>query len=109
MKHIADTYYPDDLFIGVGLPFNPAFYDSLEAMDDEVHTWGTCIAAIDERVQVTVLDYRPQFRRHDISRPNADEMRRVKELLESAGLQTVIAQTSSGHLPPSKPAPDITK
>jgi pyruvate formate lyase activating enzyme len=106
VKHIADNYYPDCLFMGVGLPFNHAFYDSPEAMDEELHTWGTCIVAIDERIQVTVLDYRPQFRRHDISRPRADEMRRVKTLLEDTGLQTVIAQTSSGHLPPIRPAPD---
>jgi pyruvate formate lyase activating enzyme len=106
VKHIADNHYPDCLFMGVGLPFNPAFYDSPESMNEELHTWGTCVAAIDDRIQVTVLDYRPQFRRHDISRPPASEMRRVKSLLEDTGLHTVIAQTSSGHLPPLRPAPD---
>jgi pyruvate formate lyase activating enzyme len=106
VKHIADNYYPDSLFMGVGLPFNPAFYDSPEAMNEELHTWGACVVAIDDRIQVTVLDYRPQFRRHDISRPLANEMRRVKTLLEDTGLRTVIAQTSSGHLPPRRPAPD---
>jgi pyruvate formate lyase activating enzyme len=106
VKHIADNHYPDSLFMGVGLPFNPAFYDSPEVMNEELHAWGTSVGAIDDRIQVTVLDYRPQFRRHDISRPSANEMRRVKTLLEDTGLQTVIAQTSSGHLPPLRPAPD---
>ncbi|MHA2141165.1 MAG: radical SAM protein [Candidatus Thorarchaeota archaeon] len=107
VKHLADNYYPERVFMGVGLPFNPAFYELSEVMDSELQTWGTRIAAIDDRIQVTVLDYRPQFRRHDISRPPIAEMRRVKALLEDTGLQTVIAQTSSGHLPPSRPAPDI--
>ncbi|MFX1367153.1 MAG: radical SAM protein [Promethearchaeota archaeon] len=106
VKHVADNYYPEHLFMGIGLPFNPAFYGSREVMNDEIHEWGSRVADIDDRIQVTVLDYRPQFRRHDITRPSTAEMRRVKAYLEHIGLQTVIAQTSSGHLPPMKPAPD---
>jgi len=106
VKHIADSYYPDSLFLGVGLPFNPAFYESSEVMNEEIHTWGSRIVGIDDRIQVTVLDYRPQFRRHDISRPSLRQMRRIKSLLEGVGLHTVIAQTLSGHLPPSRQAPD---
>jgi pyruvate formate lyase activating enzyme len=106
VKHIADNHYPDSLFMGVGLPVNPAFYESTETMNEELHIWGSRVTKIDDRIQVTVLDYRPQFRRHDISRPSDNEMRRVKTLLEDTGLKTVIAQTSSGHLPPSRPAPD---
>ena len=91
--------------VATGLVFDPTTFPP-EAMNEELHTWGTCVVSIDNRIQVTVLDYRPQFRRHDISRPLADEMRRVKALLEDTGLQTVIAQTSSGHIPPIRPAPD---
>ncbi|MFW9966765.1 MAG: radical SAM protein [Candidatus Thorarchaeota archaeon] len=106
VKHIADHYYPEVLFIGVGLPFNPAFYESSEAMNEELLAWGSRIMDIDDRIQVTVLDYRPQFRRRDISRPSTNQMQRIKALLEGVGLHTVIAQTFSGHLPPLRPAPD---
>lgn len=109
VKHIADNHYPERLFMGIGLPFNPAFYESLEVMDEELHEWGSRVVSIDDRIQVTVLDYRPQFRRRDLTRPSTNEMRRVKAYLEGIGLHTVIAQTSSGHIPPLKPAPDRSK
>jgi pyruvate formate lyase activating enzyme len=102
VKYIADNYYPEKLFMGVGLPFNPAFYASSDVMLAEIHEWGTGIADIDDQIQVTVLDYRPEFRRHDINRPSVEEMRAIKVLLEDIGLHTVIVQTASGHLPPSR-------
>jgi pyruvate formate lyase activating enzyme len=102
VKYIADNYYPEKLFMGVGLPFNPGFYGSSDAMLAEIHEWGTQIAGIDDRIQVTVLDYRPEFRRHDINRPSVEEMRAIKVLLEDIGLRAVIVQTASGHLPPSR-------
>ncbi len=106
VRYIAENYYPEQLFMGVGLPFNPAFYSSSEVMDAELHEWGTRIAEIDDRIQVTVLDYRPEFRRHDIRRPSGAKMRNVKATLEGIGLRTVLAQTAMGHLAPSRPAPD---
>ncbi len=106
VRYLADNYYPEQLFMGVGLPFSPAFYTSTEAMQAELHEWGTRVAHIDDRIQVTVLDYRPEFRRRDIERPSTGEMLEAKALLEDAGLRTVLAQTAFGHLAPSQPAPD---
>jgi pyruvate formate lyase activating enzyme len=106
VRHLADEYYPEKVFMGVGLPFNPAFYPSTEAMQAELHEWGTRVVDIDDRIQVTILDYRPEFRRHDIERPSTGEMLDVKALLEGLGLRTVLAQTAFGHLAPSRPAPD---
>jgi len=107
VKHLTDHHYPERVFVGVGLPFNPAFYPSEEAMEEELHEWASRLVAIDDRVQVCLLDYRPEFRRREIRRPTPQQMRQVKELLEGAGLRTVIAQTRIGHLPPLQPSPDI--
>jgi pyruvate formate lyase activating enzyme len=106
VRHIADNYYPEDVFMGVGLPFNPAFYESEEEMNDELHAWASGIAAIDNRIQVTILDYRPEFRRRDIKRPYPEEMSAIKGFMEDVGLRTVIAQTRGGHLAPNYLAPD---
>jgi pyruvate formate lyase activating enzyme len=107
INHIIDQYYPEEIFVGVGLPFNPAFYSSHEVMWAELSEWADRMNRMDNRVQVTILDYRPEFRRHDIQRPTPEEMNRVKEFLEGTGLQTVTAQTIGGHLPPKKCAPDL--
>lgn len=109
IKHIIDHYYPESVFVGVGLPFNPAFYPSEEVMWAELSEWSDRMIRLDNRVQVTILDYRPEFRRHDIQRPAPEMMRNVKEFLEGTGLQTVTAQTMRGHLPPKKSAPDLEK
>jgi pyruvate formate lyase activating enzyme len=61
---------------------------------------GEEIAGIDPDVQVTVLDYRPQFRRMDLVRPTVEEMREVGRLLRTAGLTTVVCQTRAGHVGP---------
>jgi pyruvate formate lyase activating enzyme len=106
VKHIADSYYPEDVFMGVGLPFNPAFYRSDEEMNDELHSWASRIVEIDNRIQVTILDYRPEFRRRDIRRPYPEEMSTIKRFMEDIGLKTVIAQTRAGHLAPLQLAPD---
>ena len=109
VKYIADNYYPGDLFMGVGLPFNPAFYQSNKAMEAEIHDWASRVAAIDDRIQVTILDYRPEFRRLDLQRPSINEMKEIKAFIEGVGLRTVVAQTSIGHLPPIHQAPDRSK
>jgi pyruvate formate lyase activating enzyme len=100
VKYIADTYYPNQVFLGVGLPFNPSFYDSPEEQEKELYEWAYRLISIDERIQVCILDYRPAFRNREISRPSVDKMKRIKTLLEEAGLKTVLAQTQLGHLPP---------
>ena len=94
VKYISDQYYPDIVFMGVGLPYNKYFYPSFE----QVHEWGVKLNQIDSEIQVSVLDYRPTFRNHEIIRPSVDKMLKVKSVLEGAGLKNVIVQTSKGHL-----------
>lgn len=109
VKYIADNYYPDEVFMGVGLPYNSAFYKSEEDKKEELHTWASRIVEIDDRIQVTMLDYRPEFRRRDIRRPFPEEMSAIKRFMEDVGLRTVIAQTRAGHLAPIHLAPDRRK
>ena len=56
-------------------------------------------------IQVCVLDYRPEFRRRDISRPSYEEMVKVWRILRDTGLKTVICQTVRGHIGPNEPVP----
>ncbi|MEM2528905.1 MAG: hypothetical protein QXG40_05865, partial [Ignisphaera sp.] len=67
---------------------------------DEIAEAGRRIASIDRRIQVTVLDYFPTFRRRDLKRPSVREMLMVKKILEDQGLETVIVQTIAGHIGP---------
>jgi len=87
--------YADRVYLGVGLVYNRALVSL-----DEIAEAGRRIASIDPRIQVTVLDYFPTFRRRDISRPTVEEMLRVKKVLEEQGLQCVIVQTVRGHIGP---------
>ncbi|MFX1316656.1 MAG: radical SAM protein [Promethearchaeota archaeon] len=94
VKYISDKYYPEDVFMGVGLPYNKYFYSNF----DQVHEWGIKLSKINPEIQVCVLDYRPIFRNNEISRPSIDEMIKVKSTLEGAGLKKVIVQTVNGHI-----------
>jgi len=96
VKYIIDNYYPEKVFLGIGLPYNKAFYPTL----NEIYEIGEKIANMDPDVQVVVLDYRPEFRRMDIERPSVEEMLRVKKILEETGLRKVIVQTYIGHIGP---------
>ncbi|MCX8175657.1 MAG: radical SAM protein [Candidatus Bathyarchaeota archaeon] len=96
-KYLVDKY-KGKVFIGVGIPYNKSLI-SLE----EVAKIGDKIRCIDPEVQVCVLDYRPEFRRRDISRPSFTEMVKVWETLNDVGLKTVICQTMYGHIGPKKP------
>lgn len=89
--------YADKVYVGVGLVYNAALV-SLE----EVAEAGARIASIDPKLQVTVLDYFPTFRRRDLRRPTVAEMLRVKRVLEEQGLKTVIVQTAAGHVGPGE-------
>jgi pyruvate formate lyase activating enzyme len=84
------------VFVGIGLPYNAALISP-----EEIAAIGARLAAWRPEVQVTVLDYRPEFRRLDLVRPGLGEMLGVKRLLERAGLQKVICQTYQGHVGPS--------
>ncbi|MFX0083204.1 MAG: radical SAM protein [Candidatus Hodarchaeota archaeon] len=96
VKYIVDQYYPDKIFVGIGLPYNKSFYPGF----DQIHQWGVKLSQIDRNIQVSVLDYRPIFRNQEIKRPSIDEMLKVKNVLEGAGLKKVIVQTERGHIGP---------
>ncbi len=95
VKYLLDNYYPD-VFVGIGIPYNREFYPDME----ELAKFGEAIARINPEVQVCVLDYRPEFRAHNIKRPGVNEMLRVKKILNDVGLKTVIVQTYLGHIGP---------
>ncbi|MFX1516257.1 MAG: radical SAM protein [Promethearchaeota archaeon] len=92
VKYVLDEYY-DKIFLGVGIPFNKTFM-SLE----EINKIGSKLTEWNPEVQVTVLDYRPEFRARIITRPTYKEMLQVKNVLESSGLRKVICQTSGGYI-----------
>ncbi|MEM2606910.1 MAG: hypothetical protein QW101_07650, partial [Ignisphaera sp.] len=87
--------YSDKVYLGVGLVYNKDLVSL-----DEVAEAGRKIASIDKKIQVTVLDYFPTFRRRDIRRPSVTEMLNVKKILEEQALETVIVQTNVGHIGP---------
>ena len=87
--------YSDKVYLGVGLVYNPKLVTL-----DEIAEAGRKIASINPKIQVTVLDYFPAFRRKDIPRPTVKEMLKVKKILEDQGLRTVIVQTQIGHIGP---------
>lgn len=92
VKYILDEYY-ERIFMGVGIPFNKAFM-SLE----EISEIGSKLAEWDPTLQVTVLDYRPEFRAQTINRPTYEDMLQVKNTLQNSGLKKVICQTSGGYI-----------
>ncbi|MGQ9721538.1 MAG: radical SAM protein [Candidatus Jordarchaeum sp.] len=96
VEYISDNYYPEKVFMGVGIPYNKFIHPDL----DEIYEMGLKIASIDPEIQVCSLDYRPEFRKRDIIQPTPEEMKKVKKTLEAAGLKKVIVQTSRGHIGP---------
>lgn len=103
VKYIVNNYYPEKVFMGVGLPYNIFFYENKDKMEEEILNWGLKLAKIDPNIQVCVLDYRPEFRRgsKDMNIPTVGEMKEIKKLLEQTGLQCVTAQTIVGYLGPN--------
>jgi pyruvate formate lyase activating enzyme len=83
-----------DVFTGIGIPYNRALVSK-----EEIHDMGLRIADISEDVQVCVLDYRKAFRR-EMASPGEQEMKEIKEILNSTGLKTVIVQTMRGNIGP---------
>ena len=90
-----NEYYGDKVYLGVGLVYNKELVSL-----DEIAEAGRRIASINPKIQVTVLDYFPAFRRRHLRRPSVNEMLQVKKTLEEQGLQTVIVQTIIGHIGP---------
>jgi len=94
-KYALDKYYPDSLFLGIGIPYNRHLI-TLE----EIREMGERIAGMNPEVQVCLLDYFPSFRRLNMERPSVAEMQEARKTLIEAGLKTVLAQTERGHIGP---------
>lgn len=94
VKYLVEKY-TNKVFLGIGIPYNSDFI-SLE----EIETIGKEIYKINPNIQVCPLDYRPEFKKMDISRPSYLEMRKVYDVLKSTGLKTVICQTAYGYIGP---------
>jgi pyruvate formate lyase activating enzyme len=92
VKYILD-HYGDKIFIGVGIPYNNTFmsFEELSEIGNRLMKW-------DPNIQITVLDYRPEFRAQALKRPSYQEMVQVKDLLNGIGLKRVICQTYRGHI-----------
>ena len=84
------------VFLGIGIPYNKDLI-GLEEMAE----MGRRIAEIDPWIQVCALDYRPEFKRPDLTRPSYWEMFQVYGVLRDAGLESVICQTEKGRIGPS--------
>ncbi len=96
VKYLVDKYYPEKLFVGVGVPYNKSLI-TLE----EIREIGDKLAEMNSEVQVCLLDYFPTFRRL-ISRPTVGEMKKASATLRESGLKTVIAQTIMGYIGPQE-------
>jgi len=94
-RYILDNYHPEKVFLGLGIPYNPKLITLVE-----IREIGEKIAGLNPEVQVCLLDYFPAFRRTDMNRPSVIEMKKARETLIEAGLKTVLAQTSIGHIGP---------
>ena len=92
VKYILDNH---DIFIGIGIPYNRAL-----TSPEEIGAMGKEIAQMSTDVQVSLLDYRPAFKRRDLTIPTAAEMADMKSILNAAGLDNVIAQTGKGYIGP---------
>ncbi|MEW6215321.1 MAG: radical SAM protein [Nitrospirota bacterium] len=89
--------YREKVFIGIGIPYNKKFISIQEIVE-----MGKRIAKIDPTVQVCVLDYRPEFRAMNITKPSSEDMFLVWKELKETGLKTVICQTDFGHIGPGE-------
>lgn len=92
VKYILDNH---DIFIGIGIPYNRAL-----TSPEEIGAMGKEIAQMSTDVQVSLLDYRPAFKRRNLTMPTAAEMAEMKSILNAAGLDNVIAQTGEGYIGP---------
>lgn len=86
--------YSEKVFAGVGIPYNRSFISI-----SEVSLMGQRLLSIDPSVQVTVLNYRPEFR-SNIVMPRDSEMVALRDMLQQLGLRTVLAQTTTGNIGP---------
>jgi pyruvate formate lyase activating enzyme len=94
VQYIITNYF-EDIFLGIGIPYNSALISK-----EEIEKMGEKIFSLKSNVQVCVLDYRPEFRRKNLIKPTVNEMIEIKEFLNNKGLDTVIVQTEEGHFGP---------
>lgn len=83
------------IFMGIGIPYNSSLISKKEIMEI-----GNALKNINPYIQVCVLDYRPEFKRMDLKKPDFNEMKEIKDILNETGLKTVIIQTEKGHFGP---------
>jgi pyruvate formate lyase activating enzyme len=93
VKYLAHNY-SGKVFAGVGIPYNRSFTSI-----SEISRMGQRLLGIDPSIQVTVLNYRPEFR-SNIVMPTDSEMVAVRDMLQQLGLRTVLAQTTTGNIGP---------
>ena len=93
VRHIL-RHHKDQIFLGIGIPYNPAIIsrEEIKRLGEKIHT-------MDPAVQVCVLDYRAEFR-SAIKRPPYGEMVEIYTVLKNTGLRTVLCQTTHGHIGP---------
>ena len=85
----------DRIFVGLGIVYNRALIPL-----EEIEETARRIIELNPSVQVTLLDYRPEFRQRDITQPSAGEMFDMWKKLKKMGLECVICQTSAGYFGP---------
>ena len=90
-----DNYNSPEIFLGIGIPYNSSLISKKEIME-----MGNVLKSINPYLQVCVLDYRPEFKRMDLKKPDFNEMKEVKDILNEIGLKRVIIQTEKGHFGP---------
>ncbi len=89
LEYIANEH--EDVFLGVGIPYNPELttMEEIKRLVDWIHS------RLGEEVQVCFLDYRPEFRRMDMSPPRYEEMVELERYAKSLGFERVHAQKTS--------------
>lgn len=90
-----DILSKPEIFMGIGIPYNNSLISKKEIME-----MGKVLKNINPHIQVCVLDYRPEFKRMDLKKPDFNEMNEIKDILNETGLKTVIIQTEKGHFGP---------
>ncbi|MDY6835239.1 MAG: radical SAM protein [Chloroflexota bacterium] len=86
--------YEGKVFLGVGFPYNRELNPITE-----VSNMANRLIQISRSIPVTVLNYRPEFR-SKIAGPGDNEMKGVYQVLKEVGLETVLCQTTQGHIGP---------
>jgi pyruvate formate lyase activating enzyme len=93
VNYLVNTY-EGKVFVGVGIPYNKELI-TLE----EITMMGRQLLKISPFLQVSVLNYRGEFRKN-IAIPTTKEMKEVFQVLKDTGLKNVTVQTKNGIIGP---------